>query len=166
MPSGCRPLDPLLRGPRVLNPLGRLTLITTPDPCDRRNSLTSGAARSIRMVVKHLYEAIQDRVCAWRKERNRFTEYPVISEILDYARLPESEALRFLRRPQLRALDTCSYLRLIEGTPKILDRYSRHIMEPTDSLAPVGVPLTYERVGDIHLSESGFEELPPPGFTR
>lgn len=87
---------------------------------DRRNSLTSGPARSIRIIVKHLYEAIQDRVSAWRANRYPCADYPVIGEILDYARLPESEDLRFLRRPQLRALETYWYLRLIEETPKTL----------------------------------------------
>lgn len=76
------------------------------------------------MVVRHLYEAIQDTVSAWRNGHYPCAEYPTIAEILEYARLPESGDLRFLRRPQLRALETYWYLRLVEGTPLIPDLYS------------------------------------------
>lgn len=69
------------------------------------------------MVVKHLYEAIQQRVSAWRANRYPCPEYPTIGEILEYTCLPESGDLRFLRRPQLRALETYWYLRLVGGTP-------------------------------------------------
>jgi len=48
--------------------------------------LTSGAARSIRMVVKHLYEAIQERVTAWRANRYSCPEFPTIGEILECSR--------------------------------------------------------------------------------
>ncbi len=130
-----------------------------PKPIDRRNSLTSGAARSIRIIVKHLYEAIQERVSAWRTNRYPCADYPVIGEILDYARLPESEDLRLLRRPQLRALETYWYLRLIEGTPKIPDLYSRYFTKPADRLAALGVPIKHERVTEILLNEGGVDEF-------
>ncbi len=109
--------------------------------------------------MNHLYEAIQDRVNTWRKDRYRCTEYPVIGEILDYARLSESEDLRFLRRPQLRALETYWYLRLIEGTPRIPDLYSRYFTKPTDRLAALGVPTRHERVTEILLNEGGVDEF-------
>ena len=69
--------------------------------------------------VKHLYEAIEERVTAWRGAHYPCAKYPAIGEILEYAVLPESDNLRFLRRPQLRALETYWYLRLVEGTPRI-----------------------------------------------
>ena len=43
------------------------------------------------MGVRHLYEVIQDRVAAWRTDRYACSSYPTIGEILDYARLPESQ---------------------------------------------------------------------------
>jgi hypothetical protein len=109
--------------------------------------------------VKHLYEAIQDRVSAWRENGYACADYPTIGEILDYARLPESEDLRFLRRPQLRALETYWYLRLIEETPKIPDLYSRYFAKPTDRLAALGVPIKDERVTAVLLNEGGVDEF-------
>lgn len=58
-------------------------LVTTPGLNDQRNPLTSGAARSIRIVKKDLYEAIQDSVSTWRSGRYPCAEYPTIAEILD-----------------------------------------------------------------------------------
>lgn len=101
--------------------------------------------------MKHLYEAIQDRVSAWRNRRYPCAEYPTIGEILEYARLPESEDLRFLRRPQLRALETYWYLRLIEGTPHIPELYSRYFQEPVEHLAALGVTANDERVINLLL---------------
>ena len=109
--------------------------------------------------MKHLYEAILDRVNVWRANRHPCADYPVIGEILDYARLPESDDLRFLRRPQLRALETYWYLRLIEGTPKIPDLYSRYFTKPTERLAALGVHATNDRVADILLNEGGVDEF-------
>jgi len=56
-------------------------------------------------------------VNTWRSARYPCADYPAIGEILEYAVLPESDHLRFLRRPQLRALETYWYLRLVENTP-------------------------------------------------
>ena len=111
-------------------------------------------------AVRHLYEAIQDRVSAWRANRYPCADYPVIGEILDYARLPESEDLRFLRRPQLRALETYWYLRLIEGTPSRSPISTpRYFTKPTDRLAALGVPIKHERVAEILLNEGGVDEF-------
>ncbi len=96
---------------------------------------------------------------AWRVNRYPCADYPVIGEILDYARLPESGDLRFLRRPQFRALETYWYLRLIEGTPKIPDLYSRYFTKPTERLAALGVRIKHQRVTEILLNEGGVDQL-------
>jgi type III restriction enzyme len=101
--------------------------------------------------VRHLYEAIHERVSAWRKDRYLCAEYPTVGEILEYARLPESGDLRFLRRPQLRALETYWYLRLVEGTPLIPELYSRYFQEPIEHLAALGVKANDERVINLLL---------------
>jgi type III restriction enzyme len=101
--------------------------------------------------VKHLYEAIQDRVATWRANRYLCADYPAIGEILDYARLPDSEDLRFLRRPQLRALETYWYLRLIEETPKIPDLYSGYFEQPVEHLGALGVKANDDRVINLLL---------------
>jgi hypothetical protein len=53
----------------------------------------------------HLYEQIARRVDRWRKDGYPCAGYPAIAEILDYATLPETGTLRFLRAAQLRALE-------------------------------------------------------------
>ncbi len=103
--------------------------------------------------MKHLYEAIQDRVAAWRSSHYPCPDFPTIGEILDYARLPESGDLRFLRQPQLKALETYWYLRLIEGTPHITALYSRYFEKPAERLSALGVKANDERVMDLLLNE-------------
>ena len=76
--------------------------------------------------MTHLYELIQRNVAAWREQGYPSDDYPAIGEILDYATLPETGDLRFLRRAQLRALETYWYLRLVEGTPHVFDLYQRY----------------------------------------
>lgn len=75
--------------------------------------------------MTHLYEEIARRVDAWRAGGYPCDNYPAIAEILDWALEPETGNLRFLRRPQLRALETFWYLRLVEGTPHVFDLYKR-----------------------------------------
>jgi len=62
--------------------------------------------------------------------------------MLEWACESETGSLRFLRPPQLRALETYWYLRLIEGTPHVADLYQR--LFPVDDLAShieaLGVP--------------------------
>ncbi len=101
--------------------------------------------------MRHLYEVIQERLSTWRDERYQCADYPAIAEILDHARLLESDDLRFLRRPQLRALETYWYLRLIEGTPHIPELYSRYFQEPVEHLAALGVTANDERVINLLL---------------
>ncbi|MEA3341440.1 MAG: hypothetical protein U9R15_15865 [Chloroflexota bacterium] len=55
--------------------------------------------------MTHLYELIQQNVAIWREDGYPTGDYAAIAEILDYAVLPESGGLRFLRAAQLRALD-------------------------------------------------------------
>jgi hypothetical protein len=54
--------------------------------------------------VPHLYELIQKKVADWRDAGYPVQDHLAIAEILDYATLPESGILRYLRAAQLRAL--------------------------------------------------------------
>jgi hypothetical protein len=83
--------------------------------------------------VTHLYEHIQNKVADWREAGYPSEAYPVIEEILDYATLPESGGLRFLRRAQFQALETYWYLRLVEGTPHIFDSTGAITQSPRTS---------------------------------
>ena len=68
-----------------------------------------------------LHEALAAKVDAWR-EAGYPSDSPALAEILDYATedvepgapWPRSGRLRFLRAAQLRALETCWYLRVVE----------------------------------------------------
>lgn len=51
----------------------------------------------------------------------------------------DSAAPRFLRAPQLRALETYWYLRLVEGTSRVLDLYRRFYPTATEFLEALGL---------------------------
>jgi hypothetical protein len=93
--------------------------------------------------VTYLHQEIASRVAAWRADGYACSEFPVIAEVLEWARASDTGALRYLRRPQLQALETHGYLRLVENTPHIADLY-RKIYPPGNNLAglleAVGIP--------------------------
>jgi type III restriction enzyme len=101
--------------------------------------------------MPHLYELIQQNVAAWREDGYPCEDYPAIAEILDYATLPETGGLRYLRRVQLRALETYWYLRLMEDTPHIFDLYRTYYPRPIDLLAALG--LDRDEIKDFVLNE-------------
>ncbi len=73
--------------------------------------------------MTHLYQVLGHRVRQWREAGYPSPEHPAITEILEWATDFETDTLRFLRRPQLRALETYWYLRLVEGTPHVFTLY-------------------------------------------
>lgn len=76
--------------------------------------------------MTHLYQALSERVDAWRSANYPCNEYPAIREILEFAVEDQDNGqLRFLRRAQLRALETYWYIRLVLGTPTIPTLYDR-----------------------------------------
>jgi type III restriction enzyme len=101
--------------------------------------------------MTQLHELIQRNVTAWRENGYFTDDYPAIAEILDYAVLPESGNLRFLRQAQLRALETYWYLRLVEDTPHIFDLYRRYYSKPMNLLAALG--LDSEEIKEFIVNE-------------
>jgi hypothetical protein len=99
--------------------------------------------------MPHLYELIQQKVANWREDGYP-SEYPAIAEILEYAILPQTDSLRFLRAAQLRALETYWYLRLIEGTPHIFDLYRLYYPKPIELLTALG--LDHDEIKDFVLN--------------
>jgi len=89
--------------------------------------------------MTHLYHVLGQRVDRWRQDGYPSGEYPAIAEIFEWAADPEAGGLKFLRKPQLRALETYWYLRLVEGTPHIFDLYRRLLPDPGDLLAALGL---------------------------
>lgn len=113
----------------------------------------------------HLFEALATRVSEWRINKYPSESYPLISEILEWCADPGIAGFR-LRTPQIRALETYWYLRLIEGTPHILDLYSR-MFDPGESaqdlLDALGIPLdafsdcnfSFERLWEAIRNDNG-----------
>src|SRR5437868_3270751 len=89
--------------------------------------------------MESLYQRLADHVSRWRAEEYPCDDYPAITEILSWNRLEETGELRFLRAPQLRALETYWHLRLIENTPHVFDLYQKLFPAKTELLAALGL---------------------------
>ena len=87
--------------------------------------------------MAELHEALRERVTGWRTGGYPHGRFPTIAEILGYAR-HEDRTPRYLREPQIRALETYWYLRLIEGTPRIEDLYLS-LFEGREALTALGL---------------------------
>ena len=109
--------------------------------------------------MRELHEELADRVRAWRTAGYPCA-YPAIGEILEYAveneelakPFPGSGSLRYLRAPQLMALETYWYLRLVEQTPHIRDLYQG--MFPSAKARREALGLTTEGLRGI-IEEDG-----------
>lgn len=101
--------------------------------------------------MRHLHQQIAERVAAWRTDNYSCTEHPAIAEILDWAQVPETGQARFLRRPQLRALETYWYLRLVEKTPHVFDLYRRFYPKQSEILSALG--LDHSEIKEYVLDE-------------
>src|SRR3990172_5115275 len=85
-----------------------------------------------------LYEALSMHVATWRGDEYKHADYPAIAEILEWARQPDVPNFR-LRAPQLRALETYWYLRLVEDTPHIFDLYQSLFPKKKELLEAFGI---------------------------
>ena len=106
--------------------------------------------------MSHLFQALAERVDAWRATHYDCADYPAIREILDFA-LEDSASgqLRYLRQAQLRALETYWYLRLVLNTPRIPDLYATLFPAKSERRAAMGLnskALT-ELIADTSLDE-------------
>ena len=70
----------------------------------------------------NLYSVLKSKTLDWRKNGYQ-SDFPIISEILEFNLDPEIGNLRFLRNAQFEALETYWYLRLVKGTSHIFDLY-------------------------------------------
>ena len=90
-----------------------------------------------------LYERLRQKVNAWRTEGHHSDTYPAVPEILNWIEEPGAGAVRFLRKPQVEALEIYWFLRLFEGTPHTFDLYRSIWSEnedPEGLLSALGVP--------------------------
>jgi type III restriction enzyme len=79
----------------------------------------------------YIYQVLRNRVEEWRKQAYPHAGYPTIGEILEHAANPEGSGFH-LRAPQVHALETYWYLRLVEKTPHIFDLYCRYFPPEND----------------------------------
>ena len=105
---------------------------------------------------KNLHQELAALTEAWRRGRYPCVDYPAIEEIIQWSLDAGSGQFRFLRRPQLRALETYWYLRLVENTPHVLDLYRKFFSRTSELLEALG--LTSDAVR-AHALDAGLEGL-------
>lgn len=105
--------------------------------------------------MTYLYQALSAKVDTWRSSNYPCAEFPAIREILEFAVVDiETGQLRYLRRAQLRALETYWYLRLVMGTPKIPALYEQLFPKPKDRREAMG--LTHPEIVSL-IADEGFD---------
>lgn len=84
------------------------------------------------------YHVLSEKVSGWRTANYPTDGYPAIHEILAWIHNPDGSGFT-LRPPQIRALETYWYLRLVEGTPHIFDLYKRVFTQKKDLFDALGI---------------------------
>lgn len=87
----------------------------------------------------NLHQHLAEHVSLWRTSGFRH-EQTAIAEILTWAHAPEGVGFT-LRPPQVRALETYWYLRLVKDTPRILDLYRNCFPRKQELLDALGAHL-------------------------
>ena len=106
--------------------------------------------------MTHLHQKLAACVSEWRGDSYSCEDYPAIAEIFDWATDGEAGGLRYLRPPQLRALEVYWYLRLVEETPHIIKLYEKLFPQASELLEALGLDH-----GDIkaYVLDHGMEAL-------
>ncbi len=123
----------------------------------------------------HFHQQIAHCVDAWRAGSYPAPDYPAIAEILEWARDIDSGIPRYLRTPQIRALETYWWLRLVEGTPHVFTLYQKLYPNPADLIDALGLGspditklvvgqplnLLWDRIGsdDVFVKEHHLESV-------
>jgi len=89
--------------------------------------------------LAQLHEQLAAAVDEWRNQGYPCDDYPTIAEILEWSHDSEAGSLRYLRRPQLRALETYWYLRLVLNTPHVFDLYRHFYPLPRELREALGL---------------------------
>ncbi|MDI6642021.1 MAG: restriction endonuclease subunit R, partial [Elusimicrobiota bacterium] len=104
-----------------------------------------------------LYNVLKSKTIEWRRN-NYPSDYPTISEIMNFNLDPETGNLRFLRKAQFEALETYWYLRLIEKTPHIFDLYKRFFDDPVELFKSLNISISQEDLIKI-MSKGGVDSI-------
>lgn len=102
--------------------------------------------------MSYLYQALTQRVDAWRAANYPCDAFPAIREILEFA--TEDGQLRYLRHAQFRALETYWYIRLVLETPRVPDLYAKLFPKPKDRREAMG--LTHPEIVSF-IADEGLE---------
>lgn len=108
------------------------------------------------MAPTNLHGKLATAVAEWRAAGYACAEYPAVAELLDWAQEDATGTLRYLRQPQLRALETYCYVRLVLQTPHILDLYRSFYPKSSELRKALG--LEGDRVIEI-IEDSGLPAL-------
>lgn len=104
-----------------------------------------------------LHNVLKSKTTEWRRN-NYQSNYPTISEILDFNFDQETGNLRFLRKAQYEALEVYWYLRLVEKTPHIFDLYKRLYDEPVKLFKALNIVISQDDLIKI-MSKGGIDAV-------
>jgi hypothetical protein len=113
----------------------------------------------------HLYQALTAKVVERRQKNYVHKAFLTIAEILEWASNPDVSSFR-LRQPQVRALETYWYLRLVEGTPRIPKLYRQTYQKTRDLLEALGIPMPAFEEVDFNLDALWECVIQDDAFTR
>lgn len=106
--------------------------------------------------MAQLHEQLAAAVEEWRSQGYPCENYPAIAEILEWSQDSEAGGLRFLRRPQLRAVEAYWYLRLVLNTPHVFELYRHFCPRPRELREALG--LTQDAIRDF-VEDHGIDAL-------
>ncbi|MFW6153764.1 MAG: restriction endonuclease subunit R [Planctomycetota bacterium] len=89
--------------------------------------------------MEQLHDRLTELAAAWRADGYACDAYPAIGEVLDWSVDPDTGVLRYLRPPQLRAIETYWYVRLMAGTPHVIDLYRSCFPKTRQFLTALGL---------------------------
>jgi len=107
-------------------------------------------------MANNPHKIISENVSQWRAEGYQTNGFGTISEIFDWFFVSENGSSRFLRYPQIRAIETYWYLRLNLQTPHILQLYDKIYESKRQMREALG--LTHNDIRD-YIEDNSFEKL-------
>lgn len=106
----------------------------------------------------NLWQKLTPKLLEWRNSNYKCEDYPAIAEILKYQR-NEDGSSKYLRVPQIEALEMYWYLRLVLNTPKLLELYKLAFEDKQELGSALGFTtdtkyLPIEQIVDDALNDS------------
>lgn len=110
--------------------------------------------------MPHLHALIAEQVAVWKTAGYPCEEFPIIADLLEHQTVQAEPGAptesRYLRAAQIEALTTYWYLRLVKGTPSMLDLYKS--VYPAKSELRKALGLTSDAIRDV-IEDIGLEGL-------